>query len=84
MDISRRITNRDPGGPTLSGKIRKTKDVKSVWYEDSVVVEEDVSGGGPSRYGPRRDYIANFRSVEMATEFVILWNARAAQMKGKR
>lgn len=83
MDCSRRITNRDPGGPTKGGKIRKAKDVKSVWYEDSVVLEEDVSGG-PSRYGPRREYIANFRSVEMATEFVILWNARAAEMKGNR
>lgn len=71
----RRITNIDPGGPQQSGGKRKPKPTKALWYEDSVRLEEDIYGG-PSRYGPRREYIANCRSVEVASEFVKLWNER--------
>lgn len=73
MKKKRLITNVDPGGPTQSGKNRKPKLTKSVWYVDSVRLSEDPEGG-PSRYGPEREYIANFQSEEMASEFVRLWN----------
>lgn len=65
----RRVTNKDRNG----------KSKKAIWYEDTAREVRESEWGPefqdvPSRYGPRREYLANCMSIEAADRFVALWN----------